>query len=81
MKRFIRNVAGLTPADVRKIDKEVKLVRGKGTTAAGTVGDTILDKGRRCALRVTAKNGWTYTAVRPVKGRFTRTCTRAAGTT
>lgn len=74
-----KTVYGMTAADVRKIDKKVKLVKGRGTTKAGTVGYTMMDKGRRYAVRATAANGWTYTAVRPVKGKFTKTCARAGG--
>ena len=76
-----KTVYGMTAADVRRSDNKVRLVRGRGTTAAGTVGYTMLDNGRRYALRVTARNGWTYTAVRPIKGKFTRTCVRAGGAT
>ena len=74
-----KTVAGMTPAAIRKIDKNVKLVAGRGTTKAGTVGYTILSSGRRYSLRVTAANGWTYTATRPFKGKFTTTCTRPGG--
>lgn len=74
-----KTVAGMTPAAIRKIDKNVKLVAGRGTTKAGTVGYTILSNGRRYSLRVTAANGWTYTATRPFKGKFTTTCVRPGG--
>lgn len=77
------SVKRMTAAQVRKIDRAVKLVPRQGTTAAGTVGYTMLDGGRRYALRVRAKNGWVYSAVRPLKasGKFTRTCTRPGGVT
>ena len=43
------------------------------------MGYTILSNGRRYSLRVTAANGWTYTATRPFKGKFTTTCVRPGG--
>ncbi len=73
------SVKRMTAAQVRKIDRAVRLVPRQGTTTAGTVGYTMLDGGRRYALRVRAKNGWVYSAVRPLKGKFTRTCTRPGG--